>query len=227
MKLSKRLLTVAQRVRPGSICADVGTDHGYLAAWLAKEKNCPLVYASDINRGPLEAAKRTVENYQVQQAVHLVLSDGMQSLPVERIDDIVIAGMGGDLIAQLIEAEPRVRDSSKQLILQPMTKAAELRKALYRMGFEIDREIVVEDRRFVYTVMSVYYCGKQREIDDWFALVGKVDPQLGGSYFGKLKKTELKKAEGYRKAGNHCWKEHQKLAERLELMGKEGEYGND
>ena len=120
-----------------------------------------------------------------------------------------------------------MRDSSKQLILQPMTKAAELRKALYRMGFEIDREIVVEDRRFVYTVMSVYYCGKQREIDDWFALVGKVDPQLGGSYFGKLKKTELKKAEGYRKAGNHCWKEHQKLAERLELMGKEEEYGND
>lgn len=221
MKLSDRLLTAAKQVRKGSVCADIGTDHGYLAVWLACEKICPRIYAADVNQGPLNAAARTVEKYKAGGLVHLVLSDGLQNLPVDQLDDIVIAGMGGDLISQLIEVEPRLRDPQKRLILQPMTKAQELRKNLYYLGFQIDYETVVQDGRFVYTVLVASYTGKSCEVDGWFALVGKIDPVLGKKYVEKLQKAELKKAAGLRKSGNNDWKQHQQFAQRLQQMGKD------
>ena len=130
MKLSSRLLSCASMVRPGGVAADVGTDHGYLAVYLVEQGICPVVFASDIREGPLSAARRSAEKAGLTEQIRFCLSDGLRELPVSGIDTVICAGMGGENIIHILESEPKVFDPEKQLILQPQSKTAELRRWL-------------------------------------------------------------------------------------------------
>lgn len=171
LRLKPRLAAVARQVRQGVIAADVGTDHGYLACFLAQEDICPMIYASDLNRAPLEQAARTVRECRLEGRVIPLLSDGVAALPLEEIDDVLVAGMGGDLILSIV-SDIRLRDPGKRLVLQPMTKAEVLRRGLYRLGFRLLEETAVRDGRFLYTVLTAQYCGEIREVDPFFAETG-------------------------------------------------------
>ena len=224
LKLSPRLLAVARQVRQGVISADVGTDHGYLACHLAYHHICPKVYASDLNRGPLEQAVRTVRDCGLEGKVIPLLSDGVRELPLDEISDIAVAGMGGDLILSII-SDFRLRSSEKRLILQPMTKTEVLRRGLYKMGFELYRETAVRDGRFVYTVLTARYTGKKREIDEFFAqvglLMGKTEEEK--ACLNRVLSRVEKKLAGIRRSGSGETKELEQLAEMIKeriLNGK-------
>lgn len=219
LKLSPRLQEAANQVRPGSVAADVGTDHGYLACYLAAEGISPKAFASDLNPGPLSHAEEEICKNGLQGKVVPVLSDGVQKLPLEEIDDIIIAGMGGDLILSII-SDPRLCDSHYRLILQPMTKANVLRRGLYRLGFELLQETAVRDGRFIYTVMTAFYCGEKREIDNCFAQVGLVDLRSGRAakeYFGRVLVRLESRLEGLRCAGADNMELHE-LEELIETI---------
>ena len=197
-KLSSRLRLVAGQVRPGAVAADVGTDHGYLACALAGEGICPRVYASDLNPGPLRQAEKTIELCGLGGQVTALLSDGVANLPLEEIDDVIVAGMGGDLILSIVE-DPRLKAAGKRLILQPMTKPEVLRRGLYRMGFALESEQAVEDGRFVYTVMTAVYTGVCREIDPLTAYAGLVsgaDGEEAKAYLSRILSGVTKKRNG-------------------------------
>ncbi len=166
--LDNRLQTVFGLCRSGLISADVGTDHARLAAALALEKSAK-VYASDIKDGPLEAARRTVEECGVKN-VEIIKSDGLENIPYA--DDVIICGMGGELIEQIIGG-CRFLSADTRFILQPMTKADHLRRWLCENGFEIIEEQMASDGGFLYTVMLVKYTGERRNPDEIFALTGK------------------------------------------------------
>ena len=161
MKLSERLRACAELVCPGNVAADVGTDHGYLALYLLGQGICPEVYASDLREGPLSAARRSALRAGIQEHISFVLSDGLQKLPVDRIGTVIIAGMGGDNIISILDREPGVRNGCLQMILQPQSKAAELRRYLTEQGFSILREKLSRDGRFLYTAMEARYTGEQ------------------------------------------------------------------
>ncbi len=200
-KLSPRLLAVARQVRTGSVAADVGTDHGYLACYLAWN-GCRKVYASDLNPGPLEQAARTIQEHGLEKQVDLRLSNGVEKLPLEEITDVVVAGMGGDLILSIVE-DPRLRTFDKKLILQPMTKPEVLRRGLYRLGFELCGETAVEDGRFVYTVLTAQYSGRPCEIDDCFAYTGLLSGRTREErkYLQRVCGLLRRKISGLQKAG--------------------------
>ena len=162
MKLSDRLRSCAGMVRRGGVAADVGTDHGYLALYLLETEICPRVFASDLREGPLAAARRSAAGSGVSDRITLVLSDGLSAMDMGEIDTVIIAGMGGDTIRSILDREPGVRDGSKQLILQPQSKTAELRQYLDVSGFRILREILSRDGRFLYTAMEAVYDGVTR-----------------------------------------------------------------
>ncbi|MCH5208956.1 MAG: SAM-dependent methyltransferase [Oscillospiraceae bacterium] len=166
--LDNRLKTAFELCRPGLISADVGTDHARLAAALALEKSVK-VYASDINDGPLEAARRTIEEYGVKN-VELVKSNGLENIPYA--DDVIICGMGGELISGIVE-KCRFTNESTRFILQPMTKADFLRRRLYGLGFELMEERAAEHAGKIYTVMLWMFSGVSREISETEALCGK------------------------------------------------------
>ncbi len=174
LSLDSRLKTAAQLCRKGRVVADVGTDHALLACHLAMN-GAKSVIASDIRTGPLEAARRTVEQTGVSN-VTVLQSDGLEQ--IDFADDVVICGMGGELIAQII-AGCRFLSEDTRFILQPMTKADALRRSLYAEGFVIDEERTAYDGKRGYVIMLARYTGEKADIDELFALTGKItDPKF-------------------------------------------------
>ena len=136
IKLDERLAAAASFVRTDRRICDVGTDHALLPCFLC-EQGAMSVIASDVNANPLEAARANIEKYGFSDRITLLQSDGLRSVPP--CDDIIIAGMGGELIAQIIGGCSFVSGDTR-FILQPMTKAEILRRYLYANGYEILQE---------------------------------------------------------------------------------------
>ena len=191
-----RLLAVAGMIRPDCVVADIGTDHGYLICHLVGEGISPRGFACDINAGPLAACAKTVARHGLEARITLLQTDGLRGLPIEEVDDIVIAGMGGELISEILAAAPKTRDSRLRFILQPMTKTPRLRCALYRMGYVIEHEVAVRAGENLYTIMRVIFTGEQVEVDELFALVGL----LPGENTPESKELLAKTANRLRKA---------------------------
>lgn len=169
-----RLIVCAEMVEGDFIC-DIGTDHGYLPAYLLTCGKCRCAYAADINQMPLNAAKATFEKAGVLDKAHLYLSDGLEKIPLDGVTDIVIAGMGGELIYRIISSDDRIKNWHGNLIFQPMTRAEVLRENLYRNGFEITAEKGVVSGRFSYCVLKSRYTGNCREYEPYRYYLGKLD----------------------------------------------------
>ena len=135
--LDARLSTAFDFVRPEAVVADIGTDHAYLPAALLLRGIAQHAIAADINAGPLAKAAETVKKYHLRERMDLCLTDGLRGLEEKGITDILIFGMGGELISKILEEATFVRNSAIRLILQPMTKHAELRRWLADEGFVI------------------------------------------------------------------------------------------
>lgn len=172
--LNSRLHACADLIRPGAHVCDVGTDHAQLAVYLLEQGIAADVIASDIGEGPLQAAARTIEAHGLTDRIRTILSDGLQSIPPEGLTDIVIAGMGGETMIHILESAPFSLEG-KRLILQPMTKARELRRWLFSAGFLITAETCVRDDRYLYAVMCAEFTGDQREPDAAAQILGAMD----------------------------------------------------
>ena len=157
MTMNKRLEAIASMVRDGRGLVDVGTDHGYLPVWLAERAYPGLLYASDINAAPLDAARRTAREASVEERIRFLLCDGLDDCPPEQIDTIVIAGMGGDLICRILDRAEWCLDDAYSLILQPMTKAEVLRYWLVNNGFRLEWERLVRDGGRIYQIIRARF----------------------------------------------------------------------
>ncbi len=174
VKLTSRLAAVFELIEDNSAVADIGTDHAKLPAQLVLSGKSRFAIAADIRSGPLLKAKETVEKYNVQDKVSLVLSDGLENVDLSEITDIVIAGMGGEQIVKIIDACDINKIKKINFILQPMKDPEFLRRYLCENGFEICKERAVTDRKFVYCVMKVKYTGNRRKADRLYYSVGKL-----------------------------------------------------
>ena len=153
MKLDARLQAVLDFVPEGGAVADIGTDHGYLAAALIEEGRAEHVIASDLNLGPCEAARRTVREQNLREQIEVRQGDGLTVLAPGEAQTACIAGMGGVLMTEILEDAPLVVKKLKALVLQPMNGEYELRHYLYQHSWHVaDETLVVADDR-IYTVI--------------------------------------------------------------------------
>lgn len=177
IQLDPRLKKCAEFVRYGVRVADVGTDHGYLPIFLLQTGKVNFAIACDINKDPLDSAVRNAAKYGEIEHMRFVLSDGLHGLCADDTDDIVIAGMGGELILRIISEAPWLKNTDKHLVLQPMTTAAQLRRGLLELGYKIEREETVYDGKKIYSVLSVFYTGECNfEIDPVYEQMGEIAP---------------------------------------------------
>lgn len=174
IKLDSRLSTVASLVRKGSTVADIGTDHAYLLAYLLQEGIIEKGIAADLRKGPLENAKKTLYECGMLDRVTLLLSDGLDEIEDGECEDIVIAGMGGILIKEILERTAWVFDRKIHIIAQPMTHAEVLRKFFTENGFKINKELAATDGKRYYCVISAEYDGVKRNAADWYTYVGEL-----------------------------------------------------
>ena len=152
-ELSPRLQGVAEMIPEGARLADVGTDHAYLPAWLLQNGRIPSAIASDVREGPLSRARATARACGCFERMSFRLCDGLSGIAPEEVDALVIAGMGGETIANILEAAPWVKEKDFPIILQPMSTQAELRGWLWRNGFLCLREKTVFEGETLYSII--------------------------------------------------------------------------
>jgi tRNA (adenine22-N1)-methyltransferase len=174
ISLSKRLGFTAAAVRDGSRAADVGCDHGYLSAYLVLSGKCPLIYATDISEKSLKKAECLFAEKGIEEKVVTCLADGLDGISPDSVDDVVIAGLGGDSISGIMSRHGWLKDFDKHLVLVPASRHAKLRRYLYKEGYAILSETAVWDKRRAYTVMSVKYEGNEKNTTTIFEEFGKI-----------------------------------------------------
>ncbi len=171
--LDKRLALCAEMVKGKFVC-DVGTDHAYLVSELLTSGKCTAAVAADINEKPLKAAEKNLHDAGVSDKAEVILSDGLKNIPLDKITDIVIAGMGGELIAKILSECDELQ--GKNLILQPMTRSEKLIKFLYENGFEIISQKAVSDGKFFYTAINAVKNNSQKkDMPPLFEYLGKLN----------------------------------------------------
>ena len=156
LPLSDRLLVCASHLCHGVRVADIGCDHGYLGIHLLKNCNAKSIIAADINEGPLQSAMRNAEKYGVADKMTFYLSDGAKNIPRD-FDALVCAGMGADTMIHILEDAPWLRSKQYYLVLQCQSKTPMLRRYLSDTGWSIVEESIVQDGKFLYTVMAVVW----------------------------------------------------------------------
>lgn len=162
-EIGERLGACASYVREGSRVADIGTDHAFLPIWLVMKSKCASAIASDINEMPARKAADNVKKYQVADKVKVFTSDGLEKIGPDDVDDIIIAGMGAEVISDIVEQAKWLQNKKYRLILQPMSRTECLRKRLFDLGFDIvDEKIVCEGNRIYIVVCAEYSAEKKK-----------------------------------------------------------------
>lgn len=185
--LSLRLSTIASLVPIGARVCDIGTDHGYLSIYLKSSNTASRIIAADVNSLPLENARKNILKSGVE-GIELRLSNGFEKINCEEFDTAVIAGIGGEVIAGIIERGIEViGKEEKLLILQPTTSPEFLRKSLYNNGFSIINETPLMENGKIYSVILAKYIGVRETKPEFFYYTGKVpnDKDLGVLYIEK------------------------------------------
>lgn len=149
IKLSQRLQAIADFVPQGASVADIGTDHGFLPCWLAQQERAEKIIACDVNAQPLALAQRNIEDYNVADRVSTRLGNGLTILQPNEVNVVTIAGMGGSLMLEILEAAPAVVERLQRIILQPNVGAEAVRVWAEKNRWQIVAETLVrENDRF-------------------------------------------------------------------------------
>lgn len=171
MKLDARLAAVAACVRDGAFLADVGTDHAYLPIALTEAGRLSGAVASDVRRGPIASAEKNIRAAGLAGRIETRLCDGLDGMEALPLTDIVIAGMGGQMIASILERVAFVREKKTYLVLQPMQNVVELREYLSH-GYDILRETLVREGDKLYQILCVRYDGCEHPLTPLTAALG-------------------------------------------------------
>ena len=182
----------------GKTVCDVGCDHGKLALYLVKEGRAEHVIATDIHKMPLQKAIKLFSDNGVLDKGTFLLTDGL--LGVDNCGDIshvVIAGLGGETMAQVLQAADFVKEYKTQLVLLPAQSGAKIRKYLYENGFEITKETTVEEKNKYYTVICAKYSDKNISPDIYKCYIGESDKNSGKAAVGyfNMVLSQLKKQQ--------------------------------
>lgn len=172
MNLKGRLKLVADKVPLcGKVC-DIGTDHAYIPIYLVLNKVCESAIAGDVRKGPLEAAINNIREYGLEEKIEARLGFGLDVTGENESDVLVIAGMGGELITEILSRGFQKAAAAQCIILQPMGAIGEVREWLYENGFDISDEELTAEGEKIYDVMSVRWDGVARELGEINFYVG-------------------------------------------------------
>ena len=182
--LSARLMSALPYLKKGGAVIDVGTDHAYLPIFLVGQEISSRALACDINRGPIDSAARNITAAGLADQIGTLCTDGLHGTEDFYPDDVLIFGMGGELIIRILSEAPWVKNESIGLVLQPMTRAHLLRRWLLENGFAIVGETITHEDRY-YQTIAARYCGKSEEYTEEELLLGRLNiqnnaPNLGG-----------------------------------------------
>lgn len=172
--LSRRLEHIAGLIPRCQCLADIGTDHGYIPIYSVLNRISERAIASDINIGPIESARLNIKRYGLTDKIETRIGSGLSTIDKGEADVIVIAGMGGALIGDIIKENLQVSKESRCLILQPVQYPEILRKHLIENKFKIIDEDMVKDENKLYHIIKTESGEEGRYEKEAYYYTGKV-----------------------------------------------------
>ena len=160
IKLSKRLLSIANLVDDNSKVADIGCDHGLVSIYLAMNKQNISIIASDINQNALDNAIKNINKYHLEDKIKVCLSNGLDNINDE-IDTIIISGMGGHTIVDILTNNQEKLNTVNNIIIQSNNDIEYVRRKIVKLGYYIKKEELILDKNIYYTVI-LFTKGKKK-----------------------------------------------------------------
>lgn len=188
--LSLRLRTIATLVPFGARVCDIGTDHAHLPIYLKQNGFVSTVIATDLNKKPLENAKNNILLSGAED-ISLRLCDGLSGVTADEVDTIIIAGMGGEVITDILKNCAWIKDSSKTLILQPTTSGEFLREFLCKNGFKILSETPLSENKKLYSVMTVQFKNCNLSFPPSYYYIGEIPHTNDGVLYVKKQQKRI------------------------------------
>ncbi len=185
-----RLCSAVPYLTRGGRVIDVGTDHAYLPIYLVREGIVSKALACDINQGPIDSARANIAAAGLTQHVDTLRTDGLHGTADFAPDDVMIFGMGGELIIKILSEAPWIRNERVGLILQPMSRAHLLRRWLLENGFAIYGESITHVDKY-YQTIAARFCGKREEYSEEELLLGRLNVQNEPVHFAELVRHEI------------------------------------
>lgn len=149
MKISNRLVTIASFIKEGANVIDVGADHGLLEKYLLDHHMVNSILAIENKVGPFEILKNSLNGYNVK----LSLSDGIEKID-DSIDTVVIAGLGGNLIVDILNAHDDKLYNVKQIVVDAHRDVELVRREITKLGYYIEKEKIVYENNIYYFIIS-------------------------------------------------------------------------
>lgn len=197
MELSERLNFIIKNIENTSVLADIGTDHGYIPVHALKNGICSKAIAVDINKEPLDKARLNAILEGMGEELEFRLGDGLKALEKDEVEVTVIAGMGGNLIRDILEAQIEKVNSMKYLVLQPAQNPEVLREYLYTNNYEIINEDLCLDDNIYYELFKVRR--KEGEATNLDPIYYEVSPKLLMQKHPLMKEYLISKVENYKR----------------------------
>lgn len=160
IKLSKRLLSIANLVDDNSKVVDIGCDHGLVSIYLAMNKQNISIIASDINQNALDNAIKNINKYHLEDKIKVCLSNGLDNINDE-IDTIIISGMGGHTIIDILTNNQEKLNTVNNIIIQSNNDIEYVRRKIVKLGYYIKKEELILDKNIYYTVI-LFTKGKKK-----------------------------------------------------------------
>ena len=160
IKLSKRLLAIANLIDDNSKVADIGCDHGLVSTYLAMNKQNISIIASDINQNALDNAIKNINKYHLEDKIKVCLSNGLDNINDE-IDTIIISGMGGHTIVDILTNNQEKLNTVNNIIIQSNNDIEYVRRKIVKLGYCISEEKLILDKNIYYTVI-LFTKGKKK-----------------------------------------------------------------
>ncbi len=208
ISLSERLSMVASLVSPGSIVADIGCDHAHTSIYLTEAGIAKSCIAADVRKGPLEAARKNVSEHKLEGKIDIRLSDGLQAISAGEADTVLISGMGGLLIIDILSAFPEKTERIRELVLSPQSDVDKVRVWLSEHHFRITDEKMCRDAGKFYIAIKAVNTDISGED---FSDIGEGDPKQ--PEFSEI--LRKKKDPAYLAFLEHELKEREKISEKL------------
>ncbi|MHD0397595.1 tRNA (adenine(22)-N(1))-methyltransferase [Staphylococcus simulans] len=214
MMLNQRLTAVSKYIT-GDVLADIGSDHAYLPIYAIENKLCTSAIAGEVVKGPFQAAVDNVKKYSMQNRIDVKLGNGLNVLETSNhVDTITICGMGGPLIAEILQNGKEKLMNQPRLALQSNIQTSALRRTLMQLDYHIVNEEILEEKGHIYEIVIAEYGYKA--LNDIELKFGPILMHSNASLFQKKWNRELEALKNIR---SHL--DQQKHQSRLEEINRE------